>query len=185
MTAVLTTAVVVLAALCVLNCVLTLAVIRKLRRHDEQLRGVAPSSSAPTIAVGTPVPPFSRSSTGGPLSEAELHGRPTLVAFAAPGCSGCEVARPALLERLAADQAAGHPGVVVLAGDLGDTTALVEEFAPHARVVVESPEQGSLHTAFQVIGYPAYAVVGGDGRVTAVGAALQDVPSAVPTTSRS
>lgn len=183
MSPVLVAVLVLLGLLLVLNLLLTTAVIRKLRRHDELLRDFNGPSPLPRITAGDAVPAFSTQAIDGPLTAADLATAPTLIAFAAPGCSGCEEARPALIELLADRRQRGEEGWVVIADDQGDGGTLVGEFGAHARVVVEHPGDGPLHQALGVSAYPNYVLVGAGGRVARVGADLAEVAAAVPSRS--
>ncbi len=183
MSSVLVAALVLLGLLIGLNLVLTLAVIRKLRRHDELLRDFEGPSPLPRITAGTVVPAFDTLAVDGPLTAADLGTAPTLIAFAAPGCGGCETARPQLVKLLAERRQRGEEGWVVIADDQGDGGTLVGEFSAHARVVVEHPGNGPLHEALGVSAYPNYVLVGTDGRVARVGADLDEVAVAVPARS--
>jgi len=183
MSPVLVAALVLLGLLIVLNLVLTAAVIRKLRHHDELLRdfdGSSVPSVLPRVAAGDLVPDFTTTATDGQLTQADLLTAPTLIAFAAPGCGGCEAARPQLIELLDARRQRGEEGIVVIADDEGDGGTLVGEFSAHARVVVEHPGDGAIHQALGVAMYPNYVLVDADGRVAKVGGDLAEVAVAVP-----
>ncbi|MFC0626200.1 TlpA family protein disulfide reductase [Kribbella deserti] len=183
MSPVLVAALVLLGLLIGLNLLLTVAVIRKLRRHDELLRDFEGPSPLPRITAGAVVPEFATEAVDGPLTAADLGNAPTLIAFAAPGCGGCEAARPQLIKLLAERQARGEQGWVVIADDQGDGDTLAGEFSAHARVIIEHPGHGPIHEALGVSVYPNYVLVGADGRVAKVGADLRDV--AVPVPARS
>lgn len=183
MSPVLVAALVLLGLVAALNLVLTTAVIRKLRRHDELLEAFDGPSPLPRIAAGDVVPDFATEAIDGPLTAADLVTAPTLIAFAAPGCSGCEAARPQLVSLLAERRGRGEEGWVVIADDQGDGDTLAREFSDHARVVIEHPATGPLHQALGVSAYPSYLLIGGDGRVARVGGDLREVVPAVPTRS--
>ncbi len=183
MSTVLVAALVLIGLLLVLNLVLITAVIRKLRRHDELLRdfdGSSVRSVLPRVAAGDLVPDFTTTATDGQLTESDLRTAPTLIAFAAPGCGGCEAARPQLIELLEARRLRGEKGIVVIANDEGDGGTLVGEFSAHARVIVEHPADGPIHQALGVAMYPNYVLVDADGRVVKVGGDLDEVAVAVP-----
>lgn len=184
MSPVLVAALVLIGVLLVLNLLLTTAVIRKLRRHDELLVGFDGSSVPsvlPRVAAGDVVPDFTATAIDGPLTQADLGS--TLIAFAAPGCAGCEAARPQLIELLEARRLRGEAGIVVIADDEGDGGTLVGEFSDHARVIVEHPADGPIHQALGVSMYPNYVLVAPDGRVAKVGGDLAEVAAAVPVRS--
>src|SRR5689334_13373603 len=183
MSPVLVAALVLIGLLLVLNLLLTVAVIRKLRRHDEQLQGISRTpglSVLPAVMAGDVVPAFATTATDGPLTQVDLLRTSTLIAFAAPGCSGCEAARPQLIEELAARRSRGEAGIVVIADDQGDGGELAGAFSEHARVILEHPADGPIHQALGISMYPNYVLVDPDGRVNTVGGSLTEVAVAVP-----
>jgi thiol-disulfide isomerase/thioredoxin len=160
------TAVALVGALGVLNLLLSVGVIRRLRRHTELLAkrpaeadDDVPASAAP---VGTAVGGFRARSTGGdPVSERTLGDR-AVVAFFSPDCSPCRKRLPSFVE-----YAARRPELTTLAvvSDEEGHEEMAASLASVTRVVVE-PFGGELHRAFEVQGTPSFITVA-HGTVTA------------------
>ena len=157
MTGVLTAAVVLLAVLTLLTLALLLAVVRRLREHETRLAELA-------AGVGAGGMPDVIAPAGHPVTglDAEL---PALVGFFSPGCDACHERLPDFRKA-----AAGHAGgtLAVVVADGKDPAPLVAELGGNGSVVLEDPG-GPLATAFAVRGFPAFAVVGTDGRISASG----------------
>jgi thiol-disulfide isomerase/thioredoxin len=172
-------AIVPVAVLVVLDLVLTLGVVRRLRAHGELLSRLTTGGLARQLILGVGRSPATADVTtvdGGPLSTADL--ADTLVGFFSPTCIPCAERAPQFVE-----YARGVPGgrarvLAVVVGDPDRVTALTELFAPVARVVVEPPE-GPLSTAFEVVGFPALCLLDGAGTVVASGTDLSGFPVAV------
>jgi len=75
------TAVLLVGALCALNLVLTLGVIKRLREHTDLL---AAGSNAPTIGIGQEVGEFSARTVDGETVSPDLLSGETVVAFLLP-----------------------------------------------------------------------------------------------------
>jgi thiol-disulfide isomerase/thioredoxin len=183
----LTAAVVVVGLLCLLDLLLTLGVIRRLREHTSKLAQLASGLSAGFpeelgVPVGEAVAGFAATATGGGLVSRELLAGRTLVGFFAPGCGPCEEQLPGFVEY--AQSLPGGPGqavAVVVGGDGAQDTKgseYVERLDPVAQVVVEAPG-GPVQSAFRVNGYPTLYLVDIGGVVVAGGMsmrALENVP---------
>jgi hypothetical protein len=157
-------------AVCLLNLLLTLGVIRRLRAHSELLSKLSSGRQPhPILAEGRTVEPFEAvASTGEPLSRDGLSGR-TLVGAFTPHCSACEEKLPAFV-----DYAKAFPGgrdqviaVVVAPEDAADTYRARLE--PVARVVVEPPMTGGVRTALSLNSFPAFGVLDESGTVVTSG----------------
>jgi peroxiredoxin len=156
----LTAAVVLVGALCVLDLVLTLGVIRRLRElatTSADRRG-APSAD---IEVGTPVGDFETvTSAGEHLSRAELT-EDTLVAFFAPGCAPCVEKLPGFTAHAAVRPGGRRRVLAAVVGEPAEAREFAEPLAAVARVVVEEPG-GALSRAFGVHAYPTMLRVAPD-----------------------
>ncbi|TMR99632.1 TlpA family protein disulfide reductase [Nonomuraea basaltis] len=154
-------AVVLVGLLCMVNLLLTVGVIRRLRKQAGQ-----PALSHPMMAEGLSpgerIPEFAVTTTDGePISE-ELLGGPALVGFFSPGCAPCEELLPRFVERA---RGTSDAVLAVVVADSGEESATyVERLAQVARVVSEQP-QGPVQTAFKVAGYPTVLVIDTDGTV--------------------
>ncbi|MFI8939373.1 TlpA family protein disulfide reductase [Streptomyces syringium] len=159
------------AALCALDLLLTLAVLRRLRDR--------PAGPALTeeggIAVGEAVGTFAtRCTEGAPLTEKDL-GDGAVVSFFSPGCSPCRRKLPVFVERAAALQ--GHRQVIAVVvtasggpDEEAEAHAMAEQLAAVARVVREDTE-GPCTAAFAVQAFPSqFAVSAPDGASPTVAA---------------
>ncbi|TDC05359.1 hypothetical protein E1267_19795 [Nonomuraea longispora] len=156
-------AVVLVGLLCMVNLLLTVGVIRRLRRQG----GSAPAMSE-GLSPGERVPRFATMTTSGePISD-ELLGAPALVGFFSPGCGPCEELLPLFVERARGTSDA----VLAVVADTGeDCAADVERLAEVARVITEAP-QGPVQTAFKVNAYPTVITIGQGGTVVSGGHAM-------------
>ncbi|GII62209.1 hypothetical protein Skr01_22940 [Sphaerisporangium krabiense] len=155
-------AVACIGLLCLLDLILTLGVIKRLREHTELL-ATRPSGGAPMYpAVGEEVGEFSTATVEGRrLSRADLDDE-TLVGFFSPECQPCKEKLPGFVE-FARSLSGGRErvlAVIVSAGD--DPGPFLAALSPVARVVVEEPG-GALSGAFMVGAYPALLRVTKDG----------------------
>jgi len=184
----LTAAVVLVGALCLLDLVLTLGVVRRLREHARLIsKGAARSSTRITAGLGVPpgevVADFAATTTDGEsVSRATLL-RPTLVGFFAPGCPNCAEEMPEFI-----DFARSLPGrehvLAVISGGTVMETDYPERLGPLARVVLEDTT-GPVQQAFQVSGYPTLFFVDEGGTVVAGAASMKDLKDLVlPTAVR-
>jgi thiol-disulfide isomerase/thioredoxin len=173
-------AVVLVGVIAVLDLLLTVGVVRRLREQADALRELRQASDSDAdveviLPAGRTVAEFSAGTVSGrTLSRDGLTGT-TLVGFFSPHCEPCRDQLPDFLA-----YAAGFDGAVVAvaAGEPAETASLVAELAAVAEVVTQ-PENGPLEKAFGVRGYPALCLVEPDGRVLAGGYGLDALP--VPT----
>src|SRR2546429_2115191 len=99
----LTAAVGLVGSLCLLDLVLTLGVVRRLRDHTERLTALSgvsrpAASSDSLLPVGSVPDDFGVSTLDGSLVSRELLGAPALVAFFTPGCAPCRERVPEFVE---------------------------------------------------------------------------------------
>ncbi|MGW8530818.1 MULTISPECIES: hypothetical protein [Nocardiopsidaceae] len=163
-------AVALVGALGILNLLLAIGVVRRLREHTALLEGRPgaadddlPASAAP---VGTRVGAFRARSTLGSELVFEETAVPLLVAVLSPDCSPCRERLPLVL-----DHAARYPGERVLAVVIeegGLEAGMVALLEPAVPVVVE-PWDGGLPRLLDVRGTPCFVtVVGGVVAATSV-----------------
>jgi thiol-disulfide isomerase/thioredoxin len=166
----LTAAVVLVGVLGLLNLVLTVGVIRRLRGEGASTM-VDGDGVEVTPNVGDEIGDFLTSTVDGePVSRASMAG--TLVAFLSPTCPPCRAAVPDLV-RYADGPGAGQVTAVVT-GDEHEVASLVSTLGPVARVITEEPF-GPVSTAFAVRSFPTFCRVTGDATVAAVGFTLSAV----------
>lgn len=150
-------AVVLIGLLCLLNLVVSLGLVRRLREQGEagHHRHGTSDPGPIQLPVGQPVPSFeARTVDGEAIGSADLTGR-TLVGFFSPGCDACEVQLPLFV---AAARESGRPPLAVVAGTNGTSAPYVEKLRGSAQVVQEL-DRGPIQQAFGVRGFPAFVLV--------------------------
>ncbi|MCG5219624.1 thioredoxin domain-containing protein [Streptosporangium soli] len=157
-------AVVLVGLLCMVNMLLTVGVIRRLRKQS-----LPPSMPAEGLSPGARVPQFAATTTSGEPISGELLGTPALVGFFSQGCQPCKDLLPLFVERARDTSDAVLAVVVAVPGE--DTAADIEQLAEVARVVTEAP-QGPLQTAFKVNGYPTVITIDSGDTVVSSGHTL-------------
>ncbi|MCP9949597.1 TlpA family protein disulfide reductase [Actinomadura madurae] len=175
-----TAALAVLAlAVSLLDLVLTLGVIRRLREHTELISNVSSGGRRPYAILdeGETAGPFDAvATTGEPVSRDLLSGR-TLVGAFTPRCSACEEKLPAFL-----DSARTFPGgrdqvIAVVVGPEDEAETYRERLEPVARVVVEPPATGAVGTALALGSFPAFGVLDQSGTVVGSGVEPDGAPA--------
>ena len=179
------TAFTLVTILCVLNLVLALGIIRRLRHHSELLK---PSGSGsehasvpdiPILPAGQRPAPFEVTTyDGATLTLDDLAGE-ALLGFFSPGCQSCRDRVPEFLARHLQRPADTGPAVAVITGHDQDSDDMAASLAEHVIVVRQAPG-GPLLNAFQVAGYPMVLLLGRDGAVVASGFDFTDFPAVGP-----
>ena len=157
--------VVLVAVVAVLNLVLTMGVIRRLREQQGALAALRRHEQR-LPSVGAVVTDFDTvDADGRRLSHRDLTG-PALVGFFTPGCEPCR----ALLPRFVAELAdSGRRGVAVIVTEPGeDDTEYRQSLARVARVVIERPH-GTVQRAVGTDVYPTIVALDEHLTVTASG----------------
>lgn len=189
----LTAAVIVVGALCLIAIFLVFGVIRRLREHTGILEGLVrrggpggPHAGLPRLAdspvvlgdapaLGRPVDDFTARTVDGELVSADLLAANTVAVFLAADCASCRTHLPDVV-RWARDQDRRHT-LVVIDGQVADPADMVDELAPVAQVIVESAGT-PVTKAFGASVFPAYCRVN-DGVVVASSLDLSQLPVAV------
>lgn len=168
-------AVVVVGLLCLVNLVLTLAVIRRLRAHTTRLAELGPARP-PSVLPGTAIGEFSATALdGGSVSRAFFSGTSVVAVFSTE-CASCHERLPEFTAYLA--DARPERVLAVVAGDPGEAGQFTDVLGT-ATVVVE-PMGGPVSRALQVSQFPSFLLVDGDGVVVAADTA----PGRLPTATR-
>jgi thiol-disulfide isomerase/thioredoxin len=165
----LVTLVILVGVLCLVNLALTLGVIRRLRR---QLSDRPDQGQGAILAEGALAPPYVTSATDGSAVSRDLITEPVVVGFFSTGCDACHEALPDFLTLAAAFPR--EQVLAVIVDRTGEAGPQREKLEPVARVVVEDLG-GPVASALQVRAFPAFALVGGGGRVLASGLRLDQV----------
>lgn len=153
--------------LCVLNLVLTLGVVKRLRHHSELLSGQSQTLETPGYAMlpaGSSPPAFQATTvTGQKVSSAELSGT-TLLAFFSPECSMCRQVAPQFAAYVAGFAKEERRALAVVVGREDETQELVASLGDDIPVVLEPPG-GAVSSAYEVRGFPCLGVVTDGGTV--------------------
>jgi hypothetical protein len=167
--ALLVAAVILVGLLGLLNLVFALGVIRRLREHTEILNRLGGGGGGAVMSgPGSRIGDFSATTVAGePVSSNLIADGGLLVGFFSIGCEHCTTQLPRFVER-----SREHPGgrdrvfAVVVADESQDPQPYLEQLAGSARVALEEPA-GPVAHAFDVQGFPAFALVDADGVVLA------------------
>jgi thiol-disulfide isomerase/thioredoxin len=175
----LTAAVVIVGALCVIDLLLTMGVIRRLREHTELLAGstqrVVGGGPIQLLEEGTQVADFAATTTDGEPISREMLPAMSVVAFFSPGCTPCGALIPAFTEYAATLPGGRAQVMAVVVGDTRQAGAYADQLTPVARVVTEGFE-GPISEAFRSRTYPALFVLDGAGRVLSSGTDMTVLP---------
>jgi hypothetical protein len=171
-------AVLLVGAVGLVNLVLILGILRRLREHTTALSRFTLTESDPIVArPGSVVGAFTATTTtAGRIGTADLTPG-TLVGFFSPDCPACVGGLPDFLERARGLSAGGAEALAVVIGTEPDVTAIRDQLEPFARVVVE-PAEGAVSRAFSVNGYPAYLRIGAGATIDASGFDLKMLDNA-------
>lgn len=155
-----------LGILCLLDLVLTLGVIRRLREHSDLLSGKSQDPTDPGDAMlqagKTPSEFETTTVTGRTVSRNGISGR-TLLGFFSPECSLCRKWAPAFAEHVAGLPEDERQALAVVVGREAECGELVASLGD-VPVVLE-PTGGAMSSAYDVRGFPSLAVVTDGGTV--------------------
>jgi thiol-disulfide isomerase/thioredoxin len=172
-------ALVLVAALSLMNALFTFGVIRRLREHERKLADLPQDGRASELMLseGATVADFAATTVDGEPISAELLAGRSLVGFFSPECEPCQEQLPRFVE-YAADIPGGRQQVLaVLTGDEQEVAEMRQQAAEVARVVLEPHGGGPVAQAFAVAGFPAMCML--DGRTAlASGHELDQLPTA-------
>ncbi len=160
--------------LCLIDLVLTVGVIRRLRAHEEMLSARPVASPSIVLPPGATIGGFSAVSTDGVHVSDETLTEPVLVGVFSPGCSACHDRLPQFAERARSFPGGRGNVLAVLVGTEEEVAEERRTLEPVALVLIEEYGTG-LTKALQVNGFPSLALVDVRGRVVASGTTLEDL----------
>ncbi|MEN3535231.1 hypothetical protein AAH991_08995 [Microbispora sp. ZYX-F-249] len=177
----LVTLVVLVGVLCLVNLVLIVGVIRRLREHGEALadRSAQEQNRRAILPEGEVAEPFETVSTDGSVVSRDRLEQPTLVGFFSPGCTACHEALPDFLALAARFPGGPEQVLAVILDENGELGEQREALEPVARVVVEKLG-GPVSSALHVRALPSFGLVGPGGRVMSSGLRLEQVLTTAP-----
>jgi peroxiredoxin len=154
-------AVAALAALVLVDLVLSAAIIRRLRETEERLDGLD-AAAMPGLMVGESMPEFV--APDGTVSRADLVGGRALVGFFAAGCRHCPAQARKLADRAGQLAASGIRLVSVVTVPEGEADELTATLQGAGPLVVESGS-GTVMAAFHELATPSFLLFDVDGRL--------------------
>jgi peroxiredoxin len=179
---VLTAAVILLAALCLGDLLLTAVVIRRLRDHGTrlaQLQALGPPMGPTFLPVGSSMPEFTSETVDGEVvSHVTLASGRCALAFLQSSCPHCRD-RVADLRTFAADLPGGAARVVAVVTGDGDAADGIADDLRAVALVVSGPHAAPIVKAFEVSGFPTFYAFDG-GAVRAAGADPRHLAVLIP-----
>jgi len=169
-------AVVVLALLVVIDLLLTLAILRRLRSHSERLARFEALDSLPEPAPpGEIIGAFTATTiAGATISDTDLRDHATTIGFFSPSCGPCAEQLPSFENR-----ARTHRSFAFVIDEGEPSQDLADRLAEVATVAVVASDSPATQ-AFSVIGYPVIFEVDTGARVVASAYDVGSMPQLVP-----
>lgn len=164
---VLAVAVVFIGLFCLLNLLLTIGVIRRLRESQEA-RPAAESIPVKIAEIGSSPASFDALLTDGNAFSADRLKTWTIVAFFSDSCRACKEGLPTFVKRAGELHRDDQTIVSVVVGEGGASEELVSALEPVGGVAAE-PYDGPLAKAFGVRQFPALCMLDASGVVVATG----------------
>lgn len=165
--ALLASVVAVVGVLCILNLLLTLGVVRRLREHGAMI-AAANMTELPVIglAKSDPVPPFSVVTIDGETLTNESGLR--VMAFLSSSCSICPERVGPFADYIRSHRIPRDGVLTVAVGPASEPPPYLDGLADLTKVCVEQDDSG-VARAFKVNGFPAFCLLDADGVVLATG----------------
>lgn len=155
-------------AVSLLNLVLVLGVVRRLREHAQRISRLSPEPPNPMLAVTERADPFDAVTVEGEhLSRAMLTGL-TLVGVFSPSCPACAERLPRFLEFAGSFPGGRDQVIAIVVGERDEAAEQVAALSPVGRVVVEEMES-SIIKALKIRGFPAFGILDDSGTVVSAG----------------
>ncbi len=174
---ILTGAVALVGLVALLNLLLTLALIRRIRQMGASAGPSVPvDGDLEEFTAGTPIPTFESTSLEGERVASDDHiGQETVYAFFDTACSVCKTRLTPLVEHAQARGMRPEQVVVVIGHSQGDSSEYTVPLEGHATVIVEEP-LGEVAQAFSVEGFPTFVHADSRGRIVRSGVDVNILP---------
>jgi hypothetical protein len=174
---ILAAALAIVAALCLLDMLMTFGVIRRLREHTELISGMnVPGAPVIGLAIGESPMAFSSGTIGGELVSGTAGLR--LVAFFSTGCSACPERVAPFAAYVAQNRLSKNSVLAVVVGNEDSPPPYLSQLTEVALVCADGLD-GPVSRAFNVAGFPAFCLLDSDGSVLAAGFNPVDLPEPV------
>jgi cytochrome oxidase Cu insertion factor (SCO1/SenC/PrrC family) len=162
-----------LAAVGLMNLLLIVALVRRIRSQDDQLAARSRPRPLPAMTVGRMAPDFTVTTVSGKTrSLSDLQGDRGVIAFLTPDSETCRARVPDLIEYARAHPTGRTHVVTVICGTGKQAARLAGELQEYMSVVVE-PRAGPMQQAYSVSGHPLFYVIRADGQIAARGAYVE------------
>jgi hypothetical protein len=165
-------AVAVIGVLSLFNLVLTMTVVRQVRRHGEQFADWRSKPGVPQlndIPVGKEIPDFAvMTLSGQEISRGDLVGERSLIAFFSVHCEPCKNHLPDFRDYAIAATTGPARVLAVVIGSEDEAGDFIAGLSGVASIAVQ-PMQGPVVTAFSATAYPTIYQLDERGRVAASG----------------
>ncbi|MCX5109641.1 redoxin domain-containing protein [Streptomyces sp. NBC_00378] len=160
-----------LAAVTLVNALLTVAVTKRWRATMAAPAPAATPSGPPALAVseGERAPAFTLHTAGGEVGESALAGHPALICFLRPDCGPTRESLPGIRRWAEANTPSGARLVAVVNGRPTDAGPLLEAVGPLTELTATEPPNGPVARAFGVRHHPSFVLLDADGTVTETG----------------
>lgn len=170
-------AVAVVGALCLVDLLLTLGIIRRLRENTAMLNEHRnPGVSVSDLSAGETPSQFTAVSSEGQKLSGPVGLR--MAAFFSSSCPICPERVPAFVDYLRGNDIGRDRVLAVVLGP-PDTQVLYTDRLGEVASVCAEPYDSELAKAFKVTGYPAFCLLDADGSVQAVSFDPAELPQAI------
>ncbi|GAA3481502.1 TlpA disulfide reductase family protein [Streptomyces yanii] len=168
-----------LAAVTLVNALLTFAVVKRWRAMMAAPAPAAAASGPPALAVheGDHTPAFTLHTPRGEVSESTLAGHPALVCFLRPDCGPTRESLPEIQRWAEANTPSGAHLVAVINGQPTEAGPLLEAVGPLTELTATEPPNGPVAGAFGVRHHPTFVLLDADGTITETGIGQGSLPA--------
>ncbi|GAA0941974.1 TlpA family protein disulfide reductase [Virgisporangium aurantiacum] len=169
-------AVVLVGVLCIVDLLLTFAVLRRLREHTDQLGRLSGAGGASTGVdrdrlMGRELPEFSATTVEGTaVSRESMTGEVELIGIFSPGCAPCHTQAPLFTEQ-AGRMAAGKT-LALVAGSGSETEDLVQILKGATHVVL-APETMTVIKGLGIGAFPTFLRLDPGGAIVDAAVSVQ------------
>ncbi len=154
--------------LCLLDLVLTLGVVRRLREHTTIISSAGWGGEEAPIGLTAGEMPSEFAAVTADGAEIKGPAELSVIAFFSTSCSLCPKRVPAFVNYVRSRSVRPQEVLAIVTGDNGKSAAYYPDLAAVGQVATE-PDNGPVYEAFGVTGFPAFFVLGADGAVVASG----------------
>jgi hypothetical protein len=170
--------------LCLVDLLLTLGVVRRLREQTKLIDALyeavgtgALAGAGGGLAVGEVVADFDATTMDGTRVTRDLLPEGTVVAFLSPDCKGCHEQLPELASWAASQDRSRV--LAVVDGRSGDPEQLITTLSPVAQVIT-ADAFSQVAGAFRVQSFPSFFQVDAGGRLLATAPRISRLPAGSP-----